>query len=146
MSDLVKVLQDGRRRERAQAFFYRLLAGDAEAAHDTAAAERLNGLLADEQHHVSRLTARLLELGERPTDESSSLVVPSLADWESVARVREEEEVRWYEAAVGSLADEETLAMLGEILASERHHRDELTGKWMPAGPAEGPGESEENG
>lgn len=137
MSDLVATLRDGRRREREQAFFYRILAGDAEAAGDQAVADRLNGLLADEQHHVSRLTARLLELGERPTDESSSLVVPSLRDWESVAKVREEDEVRWYEVALRRVEDEDTVAVLREILASERHHREQLAGKWMPAGPGE---------
>jgi len=139
VSDLVATLRDGRRREREQAFFYRILAGDAEAASDQAAADRLNGLLADEQHHVSRLTARLLELGERPTDESSSLVVPSLRDWESVAKVREEDEVRWYEAALHRVEDEDTVAVLREILASERHHREQLAGKWMPAGSASPP-------
>lgn len=144
MSDLVATLRDGRRREREQAFFYRILAGDAEAAGDQAVADRLNGLLADEQHHVSRLTARLLELGERPTDESSSLVVPGLRDWESVAKVREEEEVRWYEAALHLVEDEDTAAVLREILASERHHREQLAGKWMPAGPAEPSGETRE--
>lgn len=141
MSALVEVLQDGRRRERAQAFFYRLLAGDAEGSGDAAVAERLNALLADEQHHVSRLTARLLELGEQPTEQTSSLVVPDLADWESVARVREENEVHWYETALRELTDEKTVAMLREILASERHHRDELAGKWMPAGSGESPAE-----
>jgi rubrerythrin len=144
VSDLVGTLRDGRRREREQAFFYRLLAGDAEAAGDEAAAERLNGLLADEQHHVSRLTARLLELGEQPGEESSSLVVPSLGDWESVARVREEDEVRWYEAALHRIEDEHTVAVLREILKSERHHRERLAGKWMPAGSTEPPEETRE--
>jgi rubrerythrin len=144
VSDLVATLRDGRRREREQAFFYRILAGDAEAAGDEAVADRLNGLLADEQHHVSRLTARLLELGERPTDESSSLVVPSLGDWESVAKVREEDEVRWYEEALRRVEDEDTVAVLRGILASERHHREHLAGKWMPAGPAEPSGEIRE--
>jgi rubrerythrin len=139
VSDLVAMLHDGRRREREQAFFYRILAGDAEDAGDQAAADRLNGLLADEQHHVSRLTARLLELGVRPEEESSSLVVPRLTDWESVARVREEEEVRWYEAALNGLGDEDTVLVLGEILASERHHWEQLAGKWMPAGPTQPP-------
>jgi len=135
MSHVIELLQEGRRRERAQAFFYRVLAGDAEAAGDASAAERLNGLLADEQHHVSRLTARLLELGERPTEEGSSVVVPDLVSWQPVARIREEEEVHWYEGAVRSVDDEETAVMLGEILSSERHHREDLAGKWMPAGP-----------
>lgn len=146
MNDPVTLLQDGRRREREQALFYRLLAGDAEESGDEALAERLNGLLADEQHHVSRLTARLLELGERPSDASSSLAVPDLASWEAVARVREENEVAWYERAVRDVADEETLAMLREILASERHHHEELAGKWMPAGTTDPTAERAESG
>ena len=138
---LVALLREGTRRERAQAFFYRILAGEAEVAGDAPTAERLNDLLADEQHHVSRLTARLLEMGERPTDERDAPDVPELASWEPVARVREEDEVRWYEGATQKVRDEETLAMLREILASERHHRDDLSGKWMPAGHADPPEE-----
>jgi rubrerythrin len=135
VSALVTLLQEGRRRERAQALFYRMLAGDAESAGDAPAAERLNDLLADEQHHVSRLTARLLELGERPTEAEQFIEVPDLAAWQPVARVREEGEVRWYEDAVGRVDDDQTGDILREILASERHHREELAGKWMPAGP-----------
>jgi rubrerythrin len=141
VSDVVAVLQDGRRRERAQAFFYRMLAGDAEAAGNATTAERLNELLADEQHHVSRLTARLLELGETPTEESATVPLPELVSWEAVARVREEDEVRWYEQALHGLDDdEETLAVLREILSSERHHCEDLAGKWMPAGPSSASG------
>ena len=95
MSRLVRLLQEGRRRERAQALFYRFLAGEAEVSGDDEASERLNGLLADEQHHVSRLTARLLELGERPDEAVVAPEVPSLDTWEIVARCREEDEVRW---------------------------------------------------
>lgn len=133
MSELVRLLQEGRRRERAQALFYRLLAGDAEISGDEVAAERLNGLLADEQHHVSRLTARLLELGERPDETVETPEVPPLREWEAVARRREEDEVRWYEDAVGAAGDEATAGVMREILASEVHHRDKLEGKWMPA-------------
>ena len=68
MSRLMELLQEGRQRERAQALFYRILAGEAEVSGDQAAAERLNELLADEQHHVSRLTARILELGGAPLE------------------------------------------------------------------------------
>ena len=133
MSRLVRLLQDGRRRERAQALFYRYLAGDAEIAGDEVASERLNALLADEQHHVSRLTARLLELGERPDEAVDAPEVPALDAWEIVARCREEDEVRWYEEAVEVIEDGPTCGVLREILASELHHRDELEGKWMPA-------------
>lgn len=134
MTDLLALLEEGRRRERAQALFYRLLAGDAETAGDASAAERLNELLADEQHHVSRLTARILELGEKPSDEAVQAPgIPSLDGWEAVARPREEEEVAWYTEALTGLDDPGTRSILQEILTSERHHRDDLAGKWMPA-------------
>lgn len=133
MSDVTRVLQEGRRRERAQALFYRALAGDAESADRPRDAERLNELLADEQHHVSRLTARLLELGETPDEGPGALPSPALEGWEEEARRREEDEVDWYRDALSRVTDEETRAILEEILASERHHREELGGKWMPA-------------
>jgi rubrerythrin len=132
---LVALLQEGRRREREQAVFYRFLAGDAERAGDRSAAERLNDLLADEQHHVSRITARLLELGETPAESSPAPEVPALDEWEAVARLREQDEVRWYEDAVSRVDDETTRAVLEEILESERHHGADLAGKWMPAAP-----------
>ena len=134
MSGLVTLLEEGRRRERGQALFYRFLAGDAQTAGDARSAERLNELLADEQHHVSRLTARILELGEKPSDAKVTLPdVPSLEGWEAVARPREEEEVRWYTEALERVDDSATRGILQEILISERHHRDELAGKWMSA-------------
>jgi rubrerythrin len=133
VSRLARLLQEGRRRERAQALFYRFLAGEAEISGDEEASERLNGLLADEQHHVSRLTARLLELGERPDEEVVPPEVPSLDTWEIVARCREADEVKWYEEAVEFIEDGPTGEVLREILASELHHRDQLDGKWMPA-------------
>ncbi len=141
MSELVQLLREGRRRERAQAAFYRTLAGMADEADDVAAAERLNGLLADEQHHVSRLSARLLELGEAL--ESGRVApgsVPPLDDWEDTARTREADEIAWYEAAARIVRDEATVTIIEEILLSERHHHEELGGKWMPAEP---PGESD---
>jgi rubrerythrin len=134
MTEHAELLEEGRHRERRQALFYRYLAGDAQTAGDVRAAERLNELLADEQHHVSRLTARLLELGVKPTDAQVARPdVPAMAGWEGVARAREEEEVRWYTEALERVEDSATRAILREILISERHHRDELAGKWMPA-------------
>ncbi len=133
MSETVRVLQEGRRRERAQTGFYRTLAGDAESAGNVEAAERLNELLADEQHHVSRLTARLLEMGETPGEAREAPEVPGLDAWQEVARAREADEVAWYEDAVGRVDDDETVAVLREILRSERHHHERLGGKWMPA-------------
>ena len=134
MTDLVDLLQEGRQRERAQALFYRFLSGDAESSGDVQTAERLNELLADEQHHVSRLTARILELGVTPRHADVPLPeVPTMAGWEDAARAREEDEVRWYTEALQRVDDPGTRSILQAILNSERHHRDELAGKWMPA-------------
>jgi rubrerythrin len=135
MRRLMNLLQEGRRREREQALFYRILAGDAEVAGNQATAERLNELLADEQHHVSRLTARIIELGGAPLESEVAPDVPELGRWESVAREREGKEVTWYEAALARVEDTVTRAVLEEILESERHHRSELAGKWMSAAP-----------
>jgi rubrerythrin len=142
MSTDVALLNEGRRREREQAAFYRFLAGDAELVDDAATAERLNELLADEQHHVSRLTARLLEMGERPEDVAGTAEIPALGGWEEEARRREADEVAWYEEAIRRANDRDTVAVLREILASERHHHHRLAGKWMSAAP----GESEDEG
>ena len=136
MSELVALLQEGRRRELEQALFYRFLSGDAELAGNAGAAERLNDLLADEQHHVSRLTARLLELGAKPEGSRADVgSMPGLDAWEGEARRREEREVEWYEDALSRVEDPHAVALLREILASERHHKEHLSGKWMPAGP-----------
>ena len=132
--DAIGVLEASRVREKGQTLFYRALAAQAVAAGDDDASERLNDLHADEQHHLSRLTARLLELGRSPHDLSA---VPApggeLGVWERLAREREAEEVRWYEAAAALALDAPTHAVLIEILESERHHADALRGKWMSA-------------
>ncbi|MEQ9399767.1 MAG: ferritin-like domain-containing protein [Longimicrobiales bacterium] len=144
MNELVRLLHEGRARERAQAAFYRRLSGAADDAGDAARAEVLNELLADEQHHVSRLTARLLELGERPDDTRIPAEdAPGLEGWEEAGRLREAAEVAWYEDALERIDDGATRAILEEILASERHHHANLGGKWMPAGPTGQTGESE---
>lgn len=136
MTKLADVLREGRRRELEQALFYRFLAAAAEAVGDGPTAERINELLADEQHHVSRLTARLLELGEKPEDvRTPPPPVPPLSEWQAEARRREAEEIAWYEEALESVSDAQTVAVLREIVASERHHHDDLAGKWMSAGP-----------
>jgi rubrerythrin len=132
--DAPEVLEASRVREKAQTLFYRALAAQAVAAGDDDASERLNDLHADEQHHLSRLTARLLELGHHPQD---LYAVPApggeLEGWERVARDREHEEVRWYEAASALPLDGPTKAVLVEILDAERHHAEVLRGKWMSA-------------
>ena len=133
-TDAPGLLEASRVREKGQALFYRALAAQAVAAGDDDASERLNDLHADEQHHLSRLTARLLELGGRP-DDLSTVPTPGgeLADWEAIARDRELEEVSWYEAAAELPLDAPTHAVVVEILESERHHAEVLRGKWMSA-------------
>ena len=132
--DAAGVLEASRVREKAQTLYYRALAAEASASGDRDATDRLNDLHADEQHHLSRLTARLLELGHRPR-ELAAISAPGgeLAGWERAAREREAEEVRWYEAVAELGLDRDTEAVLAEILDSERHHLRELRGKWMSA-------------
>jgi rubrerythrin len=120
--------------EKEQTLFYRSLAAAAEEQGRAAESERLNELHADEQHHLSRLTARILELGGEPEDLPGGLREAALDDWESRARTREEEEIRFYRRVLdeGSL-DKETRAVVDEIMESEQHHRRHLGGKWMSA-------------
>ncbi len=128
------LLAESRRREKAQTQYYRALAAAAEDEGNGPVAERLNALHADEQHHLSRLTARLLELGEAPQDLSSLPPEEAVYEgWEDVAREREGLEIEWYEGILRSIDDEHTREIIMEILESERHHRQELGGKWMPA-------------
>ncbi len=127
-------LERARRREKAQTLFYRGLAARAEEAGRTGDAERLNELHADEQHHLSRLTARLLELGASPAD-LGDVTRPSaeLEQWESVARAREAAEVDLYESLLGEELDAESRTLLEAIVQVERQHRDHLGGKWTRA-------------
>lgn len=132
--DLITALQQARMAEKEHALFYRALAAAAEERGDAALSERFNELHADEQHHLSRLTARLLELGATPHDLSPTIEAAELDGWEDGARRREEAEVSRYEALLGSgAADAQTEALLREILDTERHHAAELGGKWTPA-------------
>jgi rubrerythrin len=131
---VIEILEEGRRREKAQTLFYRSLAARAERTGALDVAERLNALHADEQHHLSRLTARVLELGGEPREirPGPSEIFES-ESWEDAAREREVEEVAWYREALGESLDRETAALLREILESEEHHSRELGGKWMSA-------------
>jgi rubrerythrin len=137
VSDAARVqraLADSRRREKTQTLFYRNLAAEAELAMDGATSERLNELHADEQHHLSRLTARLIELGGAPEDlRDVAAPAGSLDAWEELARVREREEVVWYERLLALPLDGPTRDVVAQILDSERHHHAELRGKWMSA-------------
>lgn len=132
--DLNSQLEAAREAEKAQALFYRALAAEAEGRGDAVLSERFNELHADEQHHLSRLTARLLELGAPLADLAH--VTPErvgLDGWEAAARVREEAEVRRYEALATAEMDAQTAALVAEILDTERHHAEELGGKWTAA-------------
>lgn len=134
-SDLMERLAEARRREKERTRLYRSRAAAAEDAGDAAASERLNGLHADEQHHLSRLTARILELGGSPEELPGGLVEGiDLDGWEADARAEEEEEVGYYESLLAEPGlDDTTRGILHEILDSERHHLEHLGGKWMPA-------------
>jgi rubrerythrin len=133
--DLTDALQHARGAEKEHALFYRALAAAAEASGNAALGERFNELHADEQHHLSRLTARLLELGAAPADLSTaSADAGELGGWEDEARRRELAEVARYEAILETGgADARTEALLREILDTERHHAAELGGKWTAA-------------
>jgi len=132
--EIRRALHELRAAEKDQALFYRSLAAQAEAAGDEALAERLNGLHADEQHHLSRLTARLLELGE-PLADLRSRPAPSatLEGWESTARERERAEIDRYRALLEQPLDEVTAARIREILRVEELQERELGGKWTTA-------------
>lgn len=127
-------LEAARTAEREQTLYYRALAGLAEEADDAETAERINGLLADEQHHYSRLSARMMEAGHVPGEGGASGNRPvTLAGWEGFARERERSEIVRYEALLRLDLDARTQTMVEEILASERRHARELGGKWMGA-------------
>lgn len=130
----VALVEEARAREKAQTLFYRALAAAAEEAGDAMAVERLNELHADEQHHLSRLTARLLEL-DVELEELGGRRAPELhlEEWKTIAREREAAEIARYEALLQLDLDAATRALIEEILASERHHAQELGGKWMRA-------------
>lgn len=134
MSALKQQLEEIRAAEKAQASRYRQLAALAEAIGDEATSQRLHDLHADEQHHLSRITARLVELGHTPV-ELVSTVDPGLAldDWEAESRRLEAAEVARYEALVCSDLDSTTRALAEQILEVELLHRDQLAGKWTLA-------------
>ena len=133
--DLTTALQRAREAEKEQALFYRALAAAAEARGDAALAERFNELHADEQHHVSRLTARLLELGAPLNELAQPDSSPARMDgWTAAASLREDAEVDRYERLLqADGVDAGTRALLEEILETERHHVTNLGGKWTTA-------------
>lgn len=129
----IDMLESLRRVEKEQALFYRALAAEAEQS-DSALAQRFHDLHADEQHHLSRLTARVLELGGRPLDLASVTTEPAnLADWKSAVVAREATEIALYRELLALAADPVTRELLQEIHAVEEHHAAELGGKWTMA-------------
>lgn len=133
-ADLVEALEACRAAEKEQALFYRALAAEAEQRGDEELAQRFHDLHADEQHHLSRLTARLVELRTSPRDLGGARAqqVP-LAEWETMARRRERDEVRRYEILLEQELDAATRALAEHIVEVERRHADELGGKWTLA-------------
>lgn len=132
--EVLALLAESRRREWLQTRFYRALAAEAEERGLAAEAERLNDLHADEQHHLSRLTARILELGGEPEDLAGPVgPSPEWESWEAMALSREKEELGRYRALLEAPLDETTRKLVLEILRSEEQQGKELRGKWMPA-------------
>jgi rubrerythrin len=132
--DLISALEEARAAEKAQALFYRALAAEAEDRSDDAMSERFNELHADEQHHVSRLSVRLMEMGGHLADIANLQgETVGMEGWEAPATARENAEVLRYEQLLQSEMDHDTRALLEEILDTERHHAAELGGKWTTA-------------
>lgn len=134
--EAVALMHEARLAEKRQALFYRALAAAAEVAEDAALSERLNGLHADEQHHLSRLTVRLVEFGEAVADVGGEQApAVSLENWEAVARLRERDEITRYDELLRHRLDEKTAHMVREFLEAEHAHAEALGGKWMGAEP-----------
>jgi rubrerythrin len=132
--EVLAALENSRQKEKDQTSFYRVLAVLAELAGDEALSERFNALLADEQHHLSRLTARMFELGGTPEKFEETISPPStLEGWEAVAKAREDDEVSWYEHLMEKGGDPPSMEVFREILESEKRHARDLAGKWMSA-------------
>ncbi|HUE96633.1 MAG TPA: ferritin-like domain-containing protein [Longimicrobiaceae bacterium] len=130
---LIDLLERARAAEKEQALWYRSLASRAEELSPDLA-QRFHDLHADEQHHLSRITARVLELGERPKD-LAAVRAPAvdLDEWEPGVREREGEEIARYRRLLDEPLDEVTRALIEAILAVEEHHAAELGGKWTMA-------------
>jgi rubrerythrin len=128
-------LHEARVLEKEQAQFYRVLSVQAEEQGIAEDIEALNGLLADEQHQLSRLSVRLVELGEELAPLSDAHM-PSDAifdNWRAVARIRERKEVARYEDILEQALDAETASMIRGFLEVERQHEQHLAGKYTDA-------------
>jgi rubrerythrin len=134
--EAIAAMHAARFAEKEQALFYRALAALAEAVADAELSERLNGLHADEQHHLSRLTVRLVELDEVVPDLGATAApAAALEQWETDARRREEAEIARYEELLRYELDDKPRTMLEQFVAAERGHATMLGGKWMGAEP-----------
>jgi len=128
-------LHEARALEKEQAQFYRVLSAQAEEQGNIEDIEALNGLIADEQHHLSRLSVRLVELGEdlAPLSDAhmpSDAVYPN---WHEVARIRERKEIARYERLLALELDDETRKVIDGILDTEQLHEQHLFGKYTDA-------------
>ena len=131
--DIVRLLRAARVAEKQQTLFYRALAGKADEAAAPEDIEALNGLLADEQHHLSRLSARLVELGHETGAMVAQAPPCDLASWRATARQREGAEIERYEELLRQPLDEVTGNMIRAMLATEREHARNLGGKYTEA-------------
>jgi rubrerythrin len=131
---LADALEAARRSEKQQALTYRGMAARAEAANLAELAQRFHDLHADEQHHLSRLTARLLELGVQPSnlDGVAPVSLPPQG-WEEEVRSREQAEIRLYEEILRGEIDPATRRLIETIIEVEVSHFSELGGKWTMA-------------
>ena len=128
-------LHEARALEKEQAQFYRVLSSLAEEEGSAEAIEALNGLLADEQHHLSRLSVRLVELGEdlAPLNDAHMPSDAIYASWRDVARIRERKEIARYENILRMQIDEETARMIAGFVEVEKQHEEHLAGKYTDA-------------
>ena len=128
-------LHEARALEKEQAQFYRVLSSLAEDEGNVEDIEALNGLLADEQHHLSRLSVRLVELGEdlAPLSDEHMPSEATYSTWRDVARIRERKEITRYEDMLKLPLDEETARMIAGFIEVEKQHEEHLAGKYTDA-------------
>lgn len=133
MVDAIRLLHEARTAEKEQTLFYRALTAVAEARGAERDSEALNGLLADEQHHLSRLSVRLVELGAEVFEPRAQTPEYDFSDWRYEARLRERAEIARYERLLEQPLDAQTRGMLHAILEVERQHEANLGGKYTEA-------------
>jgi rubrerythrin len=128
-------LHEARALEKEQAQFYRVLSAQAEEQGNAGDIDALNGLLADEQHQLSRLSVRLVELGEElaPLNDAHMPSDAIYDNWRDVARIRERKEIARYEQILAAPLDQETASMIQGFLDVERQHEEHLAGKYTDA-------------